>query len=83
LSPWILSDMSSERGTGLIEYTIVVAMVALIAVAGVRMFGEELACELGTHGPNLRAHLARSGIFGAPRPEDLTLVACAYDIEAM
>ena len=75
--------MSPERGTGLIEYSIVVALVALIAVAGVRMFGEELACELGTHGPNLRAHLARSGIFGAPRPEEIALVACAYDYQLL
>lgn len=38
----IMQAMRSDRAQGMVEYILIVALIALVAVAGVRMFGEKI-----------------------------------------
>jgi pilus assembly protein Flp/PilA len=35
-------DESEDRGAGILEYALLVALIALIALAGITIFGEDL-----------------------------------------
>lgn len=49
LHAWVISRLPSrrpndeERGQGLVEYGLILSLVALVAVAGVRTFGQTIA----------------------------------------
>ena len=46
--PWGTVSFSKEKGQGLVEYAIIIALVALIVIAVVRLLGPEVGNSFST-----------------------------------
>lgn len=53
VSVWLKSRVSSERGASLVEYALLVALIAVVCVGAVTFLGNEVGSELSNVGSSL------------------------------
>jgi Flp pilus assembly pilin Flp len=49
------SKKQNQRGASLVEYSLLVALIAVVAIGGVRSFGESVEAKIDTAGRELLA----------------------------
>ena len=50
---WLKARVSSERGASLVEYALLVALIAVVCIAAVTFLGREAADEFSTIGNSI------------------------------
>lgn len=50
---WLASRVRSERGASLVEYSLLVALIAVVCVGAVTFLGRQVATELSAVGSSL------------------------------
>jgi len=45
LKTWLIAHTSTERGASMVEYALLIVMIAIVAVASLRVLGESLSEE--------------------------------------
>jgi pilus assembly protein Flp/PilA len=54
-SAWVLAQIDSERGASLVEYALLVALIAVVCIAAVTTLGKSAAKVFSTNGASLDA----------------------------
>ena len=55
LSTWLTSHIKSERGASLVEYALLVALIAVVCIAAVTTLGKEAADKFSDVGNSIGA----------------------------
>ena len=53
LSTWLTSHIKSERGASLVEYALLVALIAVVCIAAVTALGKEASSKFETVGDSI------------------------------
>ena len=53
LSTWLTSHIKSERGASLVEYALLVALIAVVCIAAVTTLGEEASSKFEEVGSSI------------------------------
>lgn len=53
VAAWLQTHVSSERGASLVEYALLVALIAIVCIGAVTFLGREVADEFSTIGNSL------------------------------
>jgi pilus assembly protein Flp/PilA len=53
LSTWLTSHIKSERGASLVEYALLVALIAVVCIAAVTTLGEEASSKFDEVGSSI------------------------------
>ena len=54
LSTWLTSHIKSERGASLVEYALLVALIAVVCIAAVTTLGKEASSKFTTVGNSIK-----------------------------
>ena len=55
LSTWIRTHIASERGASLVEYALLVALIAVVCIAAVTTLGKSASSKFSTVGASIDA----------------------------
>ena len=55
LSAWLTSHIKSERGASLVEYALLVALIAVVCIAAVTTLGKEASSKFDEVGDSIAA----------------------------
>lgn len=52
---WLLSKIKSERGASLVEYALLVALIAVVCIAAITLLGKEASKKFSSVGGSISA----------------------------